>query len=179
MVAQKIHVMFGGSAAYSLRAALAKAQRDEQVVHQNDDFSFGPIDLVNPQARAQWVADKLGIDGWEEVSIGFDPIVAISLAPDILPIAWFSKRDACSFTGFLEWLWRLGEAPCEVVDVSELKILPLKGRSRLVVSPSSITPVEFVENGLLDGAVPLTAESRTQFHRLWGKLKSENAHFAP
>jgi hypothetical protein len=26
------------------------------------------------------------------------------------------------YAGFLEWLWRLGDEPCEVVDLTEVKI---------------------------------------------------------
>jgi len=171
----RLHVMFGGSAAGSLRQALSKAGRDEQVVHQNDSFSFGPINPADAQARARWVADKFDIDGWDEVSAGFDHFVESSLASGILPVAWFSSHDTQSFTGFLEWLWRLWDAPCEIVDVAQLQLGRPKNRPCFAVSPSLITPDEFIENRLFDSSRPLMGEERAAFRFLWGRLKTENA----
>jgi hypothetical protein len=61
-----------------------------------------------------------------------------------------------------------------VIDVSELR-LSYKDHSRLAMSPSRITPDEFIEHDLLDSAIPLTETNRTRFRALWNALKNENA----
>ena len=166
--------MFSPSGASSLRQALAKTKRQEAVVSHDDTLSFGPINPVDPKIRADWVVEHLGYEDWEEVSATIAPFKLKSLAPGICPVAWFSQRDTHSFTGFLEWLWCLGDAPCTVVDVSELR-LSHKGHSRLAISPSLINPNEFIENGLLDNASPLTEADRVKFRNLWNTLRNENA----
>jgi hypothetical protein len=170
----RLHVMFNASGAGSLRAALAKAGRNERVVSHDDSFSFGPIDPPDARIRSDWVSGQLGYSGWVEVSATIAPFLLESLASDVAPVAWFSKRDTQSFTGFLHWLWCLGDAPCSVVDVSELQ-LTHNGHSRLAMSPASITPDEFIEYGLLDSATPLVGPGCAEFKALWNALKTENA----
>jgi len=162
-VTPRLHVMFGGSGAGSLRQALSRAGRDEPVVHHDDSFAFGPINPANVQDRAEWVADKFELDGWAEVSAGFGPVLEASCSAGIIPVAWFSRNDTQSFTGFLEWLWCMGSLPCEVMDTT------FQDR------PSSISLEKFLDLGLFDRSVPLKDEERASFRALWGKLKSENA----
>jgi hypothetical protein len=169
----RLHVMFCPSAAGSLRQALVMAARDEAVICHHDSFSFGPINPPNAEIRANWVGEHLGYDGWEDVSATIAPFMLKSLAPDVRPVAWFSQRDTQSFTGFLEWLWHRGNTPCEVVDVSELR--SAHGSGPLIISPSSITSEEFIENGLLEREIVLGEADRAKFTNLWALLKAENA----
>lgn len=159
----RLHVMFGGSGAGSLRQALSRAGRDEPVVHHDDSFAFGPIDPADVKSRAEWVAEYFETDGWAEVCAGFESVLEASRSADIVPIAWFSRNDTQSFTGFLEWLWCMGSLPCEMIDTT------------FADRPSSISPEKFVDLGLFDRSVPLKEEERVRFRSLWGKLKSENA----
>ncbi len=170
----RLHVMFCASARGTLIQALDKVGRNERVVAPLDCFSFGPINPPDAAVRADWVGEQLGYDGWEEAGATIAPFMAESLSPDVSPVAWFSQRDAQSFTGFLEWLWQLGDAPCAVVDVSDLR-LTYGGRSRLAISPSTITADEFIRNDLLDSAAPLGERERLKFRALWSSLKIENA----
>ncbi|WP_375285235.1 DUF1835 domain-containing protein, partial [Sphingobium yanoikuyae] len=56
----QLHVVFGRSAAGTLQQALEVAGREGIVVAPYDDFSFGPIDRDDANARAQWVENELG-----------------------------------------------------------------------------------------------------------------------
>jgi hypothetical protein len=173
-VKPRLHVMFNPSGAGSLRQALAQAGRDEVVVSHDDTLSFGPINPPDPGVRAEWVGENLGYDGWEEVSGTIAPFMAASLARDVRPVAWFSQRDTQSFTGFLEWLRHRGDEACEIVDVSELRV-SYRGGLQLAISPSMLTPEEFIEKGLLDRALPLAEADCAKFTDLWSSLRAEDA----
>ena len=93
-------------------------------------------------------------------------------------MAWISRRDACNYAGFLWWLWQVGEASCEVIDVTELMTVghDPSGQPRppqLVISPSLLLPDEMLD--LLDRAVPLAPGARRQYLDLWQSLMAENA----
>lgn len=91
------------------------------------------------------------------------PFLAASLSPDIRPVAWFSRRRAHDYAGFLWWLWQLGDAPCEVIDITDMTFTyhGKDGKPRLpnlAVSPSLLLP-EHMAN-LLDRAAPLDPAER-------------------
>ncbi len=54
-----LHVVFGLSAAGSLREALKRAELPDKVVGLIDDFSYGPTDPVGIKARQAFVEDVL------------------------------------------------------------------------------------------------------------------------
>jgi hypothetical protein len=171
-----VHVMFNPSGAGSLKQALKLAGRDEEVVTCFDNLSFGPINPPSPALRAVWADKGLGCEGWEEFSATIEPFMSKSLNPDVRPLVWYSRRDTLSFCGFLEWLWRRGERPCEVMDVTDLSLPGINGHpSRLVVSPSVINPNQFIKHDLLDNSKLLSAEDRSRFQALWNDLKEENS----
>ena len=168
--------MFGSSAAATLRKALASAGRKEAVVTLDDTFSFGPINPPGDRLRAQWVKTELGCDDWDEIVSQTEPFMAASLSPHVKPIAWISRRSAHDYANFLEWLWRLGNAPCEIVDVTDLRLASrIDGTKYWVISPALIPPQQFIENGLLDSATPLLDGDRQHYHEEWQRLRDENA----
>src|SRR5262245_13506758 len=145
MTKQPLHVLFSDSAAGSVREALAKIGRLDRVIALHDSFEFGPINPPDPIARAKWVSEELGVDGWDEVAEQTRAVTAECLADQARLIAWISRRDAHNYAGFLEWLSRLGDVSCEVVDVTDLMV---SGRLRdgksdppsLAVSPAALSP---------------------------------------
>src|SRR5258708_19627893 len=85
------------------------------------------------------------------------------------------RRSAMEYAGFLEWLWRLGDAPCEVVDLSEVKISyrPEHGpprRPRLAMLDHNT----ICNNDLWDLAEPLQMSARGRALDLWRHLPSAN-----
>ena len=173
-----LHALFGPSAAGSLRQALALARRQDQVACLYDDLAFGPINPADAAARIEWVEKELGYTEWDDVTAATEPFIGASLSRDVRPVAWFSRRDAHHYAGFLWWLWRLGDAACDIIDVTELAVA-YHGKdgkprpARLAVSPSLLLPHHMSD--LLDRAVPLDAAKRRQYRDLWQRLMNENA----
>jgi Domain of unknown function (DUF1835) len=134
MMSPILHVVFTETGAADLREALKASGRDDAVVSLADNLSFGPIDPADPEARRTWVEKELGFtgwpstpeqdgdNGWEDISVRAHAFWNESLSPRHRKIAWISCLSAMEYAGFLEWLWRLGDAPCEVIDLSDVKI---------------------------------------------------------
>jgi len=172
------HVLFTPSGVGTLRQALKAAGRNDDVVSLFDNLSFGPIDTLDPVERARWAAEELRWDDWEEVS--GRAFWSGALSPDYRKIVWMSRRSAMEFAGFLAWLWRLQDASCDIVDLTELKVNrpsehgpPLP--PRLVVSTGLVFPGEITDNRLFDQSRALTPPEREGYRSLWAKLVLENA----
>jgi hypothetical protein len=175
-----VHVVFTPSGAGCLVQALRKAGRDDQVIACFDDMSFGPINPADPFVRAEWVEKELGRTGWHEVSARSERVWGETRFPDNRKVAWLSRRSAMEYAGFLEWLWRLGDAPCEVVDLTEVKISypPEHGPPRppaLAMTLGMLHPDTIRYNKLWDLAEPLQMTARERYLNLWRQLRSENA----
>lgn len=173
-----LHVVFGPSAAASLRQSVAQVGRNDEVVCPYDDFRFGPIDSSDSAARVQWVETELGITGWEDVVSATEPFLAASCSKNVHPIAWTSRRDAHSYAGFLWWLHQLGDAPCSLIDMTDLTVIRHDRGGRpmapqLAVSPTTLHPGEMAK--LFNVAVPLADDKRHEYRALWGRLIAENS----
>jgi hypothetical protein len=175
-----LHVVFTPSGAGSLRPALKSAGRDDQVIAFFDDLCFGPINPANSSLRAEWVENELGWTGWDGVTAKSGPFWHEALSADHRKVVWLSRRSAMEYAGFLEWLWRLGDQPCEVIDLTDVKVSrrPEHGAptpAALAVSIASLFPREIADNHLFDQAATLTATERREYQTLWSQLREENA----
>ena len=177
MIASTLHVVFNSSAAAGLRDALRQAGRDESVVGLFDSLSFGPINPPDPEVRRKWVEEELGYTRWEEVVGEATSFWPESLSIGNRRIAWLSRRSAQEYAGFLEWLWRLGEEPIEVIDLTDVMVAgkdrPTK--PRLAISLAILPPYQILENDLPDRTEKLPSLLRAQYRELWGRLRAENA----
>jgi hypothetical protein len=175
-----LHVVFSPSAAVDLRRALAEIARADHVVCPFDRYSFGPINPPDAEARRRWVEDELGYEGWEEAIGQTDEFWRESLSGRDRKVAWFSRRSAQEYAGFLEWLWRLGDLPCEIVDLTDVMVVG-RGQDGKPTPPKQAVSVallpwyQILDNGLLDRAKRLSSAMREQYVDLWGRLRSENA----
>jgi hypothetical protein len=187
-----LHVVFTEFGAANLRQALSASGRDDVVISLADNLSFGPIDPADPEARRKWVEEELGFTGWpptpehdghgawKDVATKVRTFWDQSLLPRQRTIAWITRRSAMEYAGFLEWLWRLGDAPCEVVDLTEVRVLrhPSPGPTRLpvlAVSVDMLSPDQIRENNLWDLGGPLQTTERSRYRDLWQLLRTENA----
>ena len=172
-----LHVVFTPSAAASLRDALSEARRADRVVCAFDDYSFGPINPPDASMRQRWVEDELGYTGWDDVIGRTDAFWRESLSAQDRKLAWFSRRSAQEYAGFLEWLQQLGDLPCEVVDLTDVTVVGPRsdGKARPAVSLALLPPDQILDNRLLDRAEPLAARARDQGRELWQRLRTENA----
>lgn len=142
-----------------------------------DDLSFGPINPPDIKVRSAWVEEELGYTDWETLAPELDTFWSESLADRPRRIVWVSRRCTMEFCGFLEWLRRNGERPCEIVDLTDT-VFPDGGDSGgLIPAPwiGLIHDHQFAGARLWDLAKPLTAEARAAWLSLWDQLRSENA----
>jgi Protein of unknown function/Domain of unknown function (DUF1835) len=175
-----LHIVFGSSAGGSLREALRSMKRDDRVVALDDDLSFGPINPAEPKARAAWMEQELGYDIDEVFSGQAERFWSEALVPADRRIAWMSRRSARDYAGFLEWLWRLGDQACDIVDLTEARFPDRCANGRpaylsLVISSGILDPDQIVAMGLIDHAVPLGSSARHEYREIWQKLRAENA----
>jgi hypothetical protein len=180
MAKRQLHVLFGGSGAFSVRQAIERTGRTDEVICFHDCFEFGPINPPDPMARAKWVDEILGAADWEDVAAQTEIAMTEAIAADARFVAWLSRRDAHWYSGFLEWLSRMSDKPCDMIDVTELMITTRRrdgerGPPSRVISPSDLSPYQIIEIGLLDQSAPLTAVDRDQYRALWTALRAENA----
>jgi hypothetical protein len=94
-----------------------------------------------------------------------------ALRAEVRKVAWLSRRSAPTYCAFLEWLWRLGDAPCEIIDLTNMPV----GNRRRAFLLGLLDTEEIVGNSLWDRAEPLDAAARERYHRLWRQLRAENA----
>jgi hypothetical protein len=91
-----------------------------------------------------------------------------------------SRRSVRDYAGFLEFLWRLGDRTCDVVDLTETVICGHAddGRAlmpKLAVSLGAFDTKEIMSHRLFDLARPLTTDERARHRNDWARLRSENA----
>lgn len=165
------HVIFAQSIAPDLRKALALAGRDDEVVCCPDDFRMGPLAPADPERRIQWAAEVLGADfeNFADDVEAFSTFWREALSPDHHLIAWTSNRVARERAGFLEWLWRLGDRPCEILDLSTAQL------RRYPAILGLLEVEDFLSMSLFDAATPLSPADRARHHQTWRRLRDENA----
>lgn len=166
-----LHLLFSQSVAPEVREALKRAGRADEVVFCADNFSRGLLNPSDPESRVRWHNDVLGVDseGGEGDIEDFATFWREALNPDQRLVAWTSTRVAQERAGFLEWLWRLGDAPCEVIDLSARQV-------RQYPAILGLLEVEdILSMGLFDSAVPLSLADRARHHETWRRLRDENA----
>jgi len=179
---QVLHVMFSVSGAAALRTALAEAGRPARVIALPDDLSFGPINPPDPRDRAQWIAAELD-DDWSaylaDWSQQIEAFWADALSTDYRLVAWTSRRSASDYCGFLEWLQRLGDGPCQVIDVTDLVLPEQTLRDGRVVPPqrpigTGAIPFSRLPAQLFDSAEALSPAARASYHATWRRLRTED-----
>ncbi len=173
-----MHVTFNSSAAKNLREALELLGCGEPVVALDDDFRVGPINPSSQTARNAWIEREYGYCYHYDASL--EAFWASALGADPLKVAWFSRRSAGEYAGFLEWLCRMEDAPCQIVDLTDVE-LARRGRGgqlrhpQLVISLALLSADVVVEHDLFALARPLSDNERSRYMQLWSGLREENA----
>lgn len=172
-----VHVVFGMSAAASIRQAFAQIGCDEHVIGLADDLSFGTIDQNDPLSRQQWVEDFLSWD-WDDVIEMAEIFWADALASDISPVAWFSRSNAKEYCGFLEFVRRTQRRPIQIVDITGMAFPcgdPSQHQTFTPLSLDELTPQRIIEAGLPSRARALYDGEREVFAAIWRKLMAQNS----
>ncbi|WP_315738340.1 MULTISPECIES: DUF3658 domain-containing protein [unclassified Bradyrhizobium] len=175
-----LHVVFNMSAAGMLRAALQHAGRDDRVIGLGDSLSFGPIDPPDPALRTAWVDQEFEVSGWDEVGGRATSFWDEALSRTHSRIAWLTRRSTQEYAGFLEFLWRLGDEPIEIVDLADA--VARAGdhgapNPRRVFSLGELKPSIISDNQLWSFGQHLTSDMRAACREQWARLKADNAPF--
>lgn len=173
-----LHVVFNMSAAGTLRAALQQAGRSDRVIGFADSLSFGPINPPDPELRTAWMDQELQVSGWEEVGGQATSFWDEALSSNNRRIAWFTRRSTQEYAGFLELLWRLGDEPIEIVDLTDTVVRAGETgpkAPRLAVSLGLVSPETIRDNALWDLRTVLSPSRRDACRERWARLKAENA----
>jgi Protein of unknown function/Domain of unknown function (DUF1835) len=171
------HFVFAPSGAGCLVQALRKAGRDDVVVASFDNLSFGPIDPSDPSARAQWLENQLGRIDREDAARS-ERVWDEARFPGHRKVAWLTRRSAAEYAGFLDWLWHRGDTPCDVVDLTEVKVSYPDSPHRppsLAIGLGMLHHDKICSDKLWDLAKPLPMTERLRYRELWQRLLSENA----
>jgi hypothetical protein len=179
MTLPPLHIVFTMSGAVDLRNALAQDDRPDEVIALGDNLSFGPINPPDPSLRAHWIKTELGYEDLEDF-LNDDAFWVTALSGDRRRIAWTSRRSTQEYAGFLEFVWRLQDVPCEFVDLTNLQLHPQHadkepGTRGLVESLALLPAREISEHKLVELASPLTPPMRSELRAKWAKLREENS----
>lgn len=158
MTQPQFHVVFGCSAAGTLKQALETVGRSDKVLGLMDYYSFGPIADDDAEKRKKWVEEELGYTGWDDITDQSAEFLARSLSYQGPITLWVSRDVASDQAGFLWWLSHAGDRSVSIVEASCLGIL-----SELQMLP------------MLDTGIPLSDELRTSYEALWTRLQADNA----
>jgi len=176
-----VHVVFGLSAAGSLREAIEQLGLDQTVIGLADDLSYGPIDAPAAGPRVEWIAETLGYDGFAEWEEPIDLFWKQATDSDVLPVAWVSRRCASEYSGFLEFVRRIGEQPFRVVDITDIEFAwPSEppGPQTWIAPTFGVVGVGLmIDAGLIDRQTTLSETEIEAYRSTWEKLRAENAAF--
>lgn len=173
-----LHIAPSDSAGGSLRCALRDCGRDnDEVLSFRDDLSCGPISAGDTAERAEWwgqfyddpdIATDLKAS-WDRVSTTDDRLVV-----------WFGRHRASELAFFLAWADRVGDRPCEFIDVTGRR-LPFKLRDGPAGLSSPVQSVALIQpdglRSLLGSEQPISTQLREESRKQWQKLRAENAPF--
>jgi hypothetical protein len=164
-----VHVVFTLSGAGCLRSALKGTGRDDEVVAFFDNLGFGPINPPDA-SRAKWLESELGRTGWDEVSSRSESFWREALSSGRRKVAWLSRLSTMEYANFIEWLWRLDDAPCDVVDLANVTVSHRREhgpprRPRLAISLTMLHHDIIASKKLWDSAAPLQASMREEVSR--------------
>jgi hypothetical protein len=173
-----VHIIFTLSGGGLLRQALRKAGRDDEVVEIWHNLNVGPIDPSDPAGRAKWLEKEIGRTEPEDTA----PSERASIEADFSDhqkVAWFTRRSAMEYAGFLDWLWHRDDGPCDIVDLTDVEIAypPREGPPGPWILPSLalLNPNIIHRNKLWDLARRLPMTERLGYRELWGQCQAENA----
>ena len=171
MTTPTLHIVFSPSAAGSLKKALYNVGLADRVVSNFDNLALGPVNPPDLQTRLHWMEEELRFTGWEWVFAKEEAFWKAALVEDIRRVGWMSRRSAPEYCGFLEWLWRPGDLPCEVIDLTDMPV----GSHRRAFTLALLSPEEIAANAVWGRAEVLDATARSHCHSLWRRLRVENA----
>lgn len=176
------HFVFSSSGGGTLVMVLRKAGIGDPVIACGDDYSFGPIDPPDPTPRGEWVGKyaPLLVETYGEWPLPMtEEFWDAAMSTKGRRVVWMSRSNVMEYSGFLEWVWRFGSEPYDLVDITDVEacwqeadgaVLRMKVDGLGMIHPDHVDMV-----ALLDQAKPLPLVRRTLYREMWRQLRAENA----
>ena len=172
MANEEYHLAFGMSDAASLRRALVANDPEVRVFPLPNDMALGPINPPSPALRRGWykqlrLDDEADLVDWWEAS--WEKATALSSTLYV----WFCRTNANDNASLHEFIWRRGNQPVRLIDVSGRNVL--YGDRSYPITTIGMAGPEFLASFPYEQTEPLTDQQIRAFHEEWRKLKDENA----
>jgi Protein of unknown function/Domain of unknown function (DUF1835) len=174
----RFHIVFGSAAQNTLIETLRSVGREEMVVAYPDDLSVGPIDGESAAERAEWMVQEFGppCAGFRALPTELEAFWGAFRSANATPVIWFTRRSARDYSGFLELLRHLTDAPCQIVDLSGDEFVTRKqpdgpGQLKIFLSLGEMPPP------VLPSVQILSPLQRDRYRQIWSILRTENAPF--
>lgn len=172
-----LHVTFTLSGRGTLVEALRASGRPDEVIGLPDDLSLGPISPMDHAARLEFLGDVLGYETDEDDIRKIEAFWRTALDSSRRRIVWLSQWSTQEYCGFLEWLHRNGDAPFELVDLTDA-VMPHhihQGEWEPVPYTAIMRTDQFIEADFWSKARPAEPDKMDAWRGLWERLRDENA----
>jgi len=159
--ADEYHLAFGMSDAAALRRALVARDPEVRVVPLPNDMALGPINPPSPALRRGWykqlrLDEEAELVDWWEAS--WEKATALSSTLYI----WFCRTNANHNASLHEFIWRRGNRPVRLIDVSGQNVL--YGDRSYPITTITIAGYEFLASMPYKQTEPLTDQQIRAFH---------------
>jgi hypothetical protein len=173
-----LHMLFSAAAAGTLRQAVARSGRPDEVIGLPDNLSFGPIDSLDSDERMQWLVEscRLAPDEWDWLPVDTRAFWSRAALPATRRVVWMTRNSAREFAGFLACMHRFASEAFTIVDGTYHRVRVQQGSD-----PGVDSLMGFGELGiermqsLLDSEQPLDPAMAAAYSDRWAELRSERA----
>jgi hypothetical protein len=112
----RLHIVFGDSAAGTLKQVLHGVRSADSVISLGDDLSWGPIGRDNLETRIGYFDQYCPIpDGWAWLAQAHEDFANAAGGPWDERLIWLGSGSARELAGYLFYLDRFAHFPAEVV----------------------------------------------------------------
>ena len=136
-----LHVAFNKSVGGSVTEALKMIGRNERVIGLSDNLSFGPIDVVSSNSRAEWIKNVAYFE-FAEVIQESELFWREAVSDDGHAIVWVCLHNAAEYYGFLEFIWRIGKTAFSIIDATGLELTDRLNRNGRHGVSASYRPIK-------------------------------------
>lgn len=184
---KNVHIIFGDSAAGTLKYAFKKAKiQEEHVLCFSDTFSVGPLFHLDEEAeqvaRQQWLQENLPIEGYNyeeylpEMKATLEKLQAI---PSHVPITIWTGNNAHEHVGLTFVLYLLKNTTHNIYAINTAdgfdKLFHKPNIDYTVGHTGEIAPEKLLAiRGIYKEVSPLTKEERQALENEWETLREEH-----
>lgn len=183
-VAETVHFMNIRVVAETIRDALQLQGRKARVIALPGNFSIGPLDPPDPDARQKWVRTVLRCDPNDErhhEERNADEPWAKATSGSVHPVYWVCLANAYEHANFLAFVDRMAGRPFDIIDATDLDLVEASGFKvtqrgiQTIPGLLALRSKDIVASGLEARRRPFTPAESEAARAGWGRLRRENA----